>query len=333
MAGTKRKQSAPPKATKNRKTATAITPSTSRVTRDMTRIAAVHAVLGTTELLEGILISVPMFDLFVIQRISQSFRDCIAKSHKLQERMYSRSTGIPAESWVAHPGRYNEDWTVIPGDFAPRSPKNEATYDAEHIMDSSYMPAKLCPMFEGGNSSFLCAGSPYIENIILRSLSRKLTTRLDFTAPGSWRGMQVTNPPITRVEVNVPYNYWPGSKRTTPTLRLCTIQDVHRDSGITLGALFDGAHKHHGELDRYQEDDEDSTVRGWRKYANHQDSIALKELRVQGSDYSGKFEIDTASIRIAAGDTVVASDEEWQAVHDRAAQTNGADANTASPEA
>ncbi|KAK4613631.1 hypothetical protein CLAFUW4_09711 [Fulvia fulva] len=50
--------------------------------------AAAHAVFYTTELLEQILLELPMKDLLLDQRVSKMWKECIDKSTKLQKALF-----------------------------------------------------------------------------------------------------------------------------------------------------------------------------------------------------------------------------------------------------
>ncbi|KAI7158515.1 hypothetical protein KC349_g4800 [Hortaea werneckii] len=83
----------------SRKKKAAEEPTTRRITRGMTTDAARRAVFETAELLENIFIQLPPRKSFVIQRVCKQFRDIVASSVKLQQRLFLRSDGTEAEEW------------------------------------------------------------------------------------------------------------------------------------------------------------------------------------------------------------------------------------------
>ncbi|KAI6842891.1 Arp2/3 complex 16 kDa subunit ARPC5 [Hortaea werneckii] len=89
-------------------------PPTRRITRGMTTDAARRAVFDTAELLENILMQLPPRKIFVIQRVCKPFRDIVATSVKLQQRLFLRSDGGETQEWrVAakdNPDFPNSDW-------------------------------------------------------------------------------------------------------------------------------------------------------------------------------------------------------------------------------
>ncbi|KAI7595153.1 hypothetical protein KC343_g15577 [Hortaea werneckii] len=73
------------------------TPSTRRITRGMTTDAARRAVFDTAELLENIIMQLPPRKIFVIQRVCKQFRDIVASSVKLQQRLFFRADGFEVQ--------------------------------------------------------------------------------------------------------------------------------------------------------------------------------------------------------------------------------------------
>ncbi|RMY57543.1 hypothetical protein D0863_12594 [Hortaea werneckii] len=83
----------------SRKKKAAEEPTTRRITRGMTTDAARRAVFETAELLENVFIQLPPRKIFVIQRVCKQFRDVMATSVKLQQRLFLRSDGPEAQEW------------------------------------------------------------------------------------------------------------------------------------------------------------------------------------------------------------------------------------------
>ena len=81
---------------------------TRRITRGMTTDAARRAVFETAELLENIFMQLPPRKIFVIQRVCKQFRDIVATSVKLQQRLFLRSDGTEAQEWRVA-AKYNAD--------------------------------------------------------------------------------------------------------------------------------------------------------------------------------------------------------------------------------
>lgn len=67
----------------------------------MTTDASRKAVFNTSELLEQVILCLPMKKIFGIQRVSRQFRDVIAASPKIQEKMWLRlRNDVPVEAWA-----------------------------------------------------------------------------------------------------------------------------------------------------------------------------------------------------------------------------------------
>jgi hypothetical protein len=60
---------------------------------------ACKSVLATPELLENILTYLPAKNIFGITRVSTGFRNCVANSPVIQEKLFFRSSGPPKETW------------------------------------------------------------------------------------------------------------------------------------------------------------------------------------------------------------------------------------------
>ncbi|GAB7323678.1 hypothetical protein MBLNU13_g07153t2 [Cladosporium sp. NU13] len=60
---------------------------------------ACKAVLATPELLQNILIFLPESNIFGITRVSRAFRNCVAASPRIQEKLFFRPSGPPKEVW------------------------------------------------------------------------------------------------------------------------------------------------------------------------------------------------------------------------------------------
>lgn len=72
---------------------------TRRATRSMTTAAAARAVFDTAELLEHIMLQVPMATILTSQRVCQQFRDIVKTSKKIQEKLFFR-TNSECEYWA-----------------------------------------------------------------------------------------------------------------------------------------------------------------------------------------------------------------------------------------
>lgn len=70
-----------------------------RFTRHMPTESARKAVFDTSELLERIIVHLPMKDIFIIQRVSHQFQNIIATSPEIQTKLFLRLKNQPREAW------------------------------------------------------------------------------------------------------------------------------------------------------------------------------------------------------------------------------------------
>lgn len=108
----------------------------------MTTDASRKAVFETNELLEHIILCLPMKTIFGIQRVCRQFRDVIAASPKIQEKMFLRlRSDMPEETWVLE---------TSTGAQAPRAEEVRFRKFEGNTkeLDRWYDPVALNPLFE-----------------------------------------------------------------------------------------------------------------------------------------------------------------------------------------
>ncbi|KAI7226378.1 hypothetical protein KC330_g8832 [Hortaea werneckii] len=128
---------------------------TRRITRGMTTDAARRAVFETAELLENIVIQLPPRKIFVIQRVCKQFRDIVATSVKLQQRLFLRADGCEAQEWkvAAKSNVYDHD-SDLPTSF--RFVRSTDILEAEENVQQAFKPVRLSHMLQPlrGSKSF-----------------------------------------------------------------------------------------------------------------------------------------------------------------------------------
>jgi hypothetical protein len=67
----------------------------------MTTDAARQAVFNTSELLERIIVHLPMKSIFAVQRVSQKFKAAVDTSPSIQTKVFRRLQNTPPETWIA----------------------------------------------------------------------------------------------------------------------------------------------------------------------------------------------------------------------------------------
>lgn len=104
----------------------------------MTTDAARRAVLDTAELLENIMMQLPPRKIFVIQRVCKQFRDIVANSVKLQQRLFLRSDGTEAQEWRVAVKRNDYRWPIT-----GRYVKSTDILEADENAGEAFKPVRL----------------------------------------------------------------------------------------------------------------------------------------------------------------------------------------------
>ncbi|KAF2161544.1 hypothetical protein M409DRAFT_27942 [Zasmidium cellare ATCC 36951] len=119
---------------------------------------AANKVFDTVELLEMILLGVPMMDLFVLQRTSNTFRDTMRGSKKLKQHMFLEQAPTKTavenpvmESLYWQPDNFGNSWTLRGIACFKRSLK---FHFEEMVLNEKgfYEPSKYAQAKEGGQS-------------------------------------------------------------------------------------------------------------------------------------------------------------------------------------
>ncbi|KAK5683655.1 hypothetical protein LTS10_005189 [Elasticomyces elasticus] len=194
----------------------------------MTTDASRRAVFTTAELLENILMHTPIESVFTAQRVSTQFRDIVAKSVQLQQKLFLR---LP----ILQP---TERWTVV-GPPSPRVirldskddlPANVAVSVKPREKSCLYKPATMLnPHFQTwqGDSNdmnhFAWRTLNRTTDIELRSRSRALTDS------GTWREMY-----LAQLVISWGFGMLPDQYGTMTG----TVQ-TQNSQGFTIGALIE----------------------------------------------------------------------------------------------
>jgi hypothetical protein len=222
---------------RTRKTKTTAPATTVHVTRSMTTDAARQAVLGTTELLEHILVHLPVKDLFIIQRVCKRFLDFINTSVALQHKLFLRTSSPKLEkTWqliVTHWPSLLELALGLPSAYR-FAHKGQAPSTSEPIV-RSFAPVKLNPYFRE-RSGFDLASR---KSNLARGLRERAEISINFLSEGgSWRSMYLTDPScqVAKVQFNWKFTGVPGFFAKS-LLRIT--RDLKDEKGLTFGKLLD----------------------------------------------------------------------------------------------
>ncbi|KAK6442668.1 hypothetical protein LTR95_001080 [Oleoguttula sp. CCFEE 5521] len=238
----------------------------SRVIRRMARSAAGHAVFATAELVEIILLHVPFFSLVAVQRVSTAFRDCVARSHKLQTKLFLEPSKDPPERWVAE-GRRQHDGIVqwrfaqehhVDGDWCDTLPDDPSRVETPHL---------LCPILDHEECAITHRGRAEACNASIDAPFLRSRPDFNLASPGSWCKMYVTDPPCTEIYIEIKHKCWSNARRISRAVRFKASRTVYNADEITFGDLFERAAIQPGNLDGYVTKDRASKeVSEWQLY-------------------------------------------------------------------
>ncbi|KAK5746866.1 hypothetical protein LTR17_000496 [Elasticomyces elasticus] len=215
-----------------------------RVTRAMTTDAPRRAVFATAELLENILMHTPIKAVFVAQRVCTQFRDIVAGSLQLQQKLFLWLPTLQStERWtvVAADGPiYYPTLRVVRLDSTEALPPNVTVNTRKQ--SCLYKPATtLNPQFEAKHvrdnpavMQHFAARTPYnAEHIGLQEPTARSTA---LTNSGSWRKMYFTDRPCNKARLRI--NWFIA---TTPCLygSIAGTAQTQEIRGFTTGALIE----------------------------------------------------------------------------------------------
>ncbi|KAK5680189.1 hypothetical protein LTS10_007116 [Elasticomyces elasticus] len=207
-----------------------------------------QAVFATAELIENILMNAPVKSIFGSQRVSRQFRDVVATSVNLQQRMFLR----PPQPVLT------EVWTLVPkSEDEEESEDSDEEYCIVRVPASADLTAITASIGVDQASLRLPVTvlNPclklhelpvqYQPTIIERmenpreSLLLNVSERM-LLEPGTWRSMYLTDQPCKRALV---CGSWRIKCKGKPLTHGVLYVDIQTQSphGFTLGALLDSA--------------------------------------------------------------------------------------------
>lgn len=203
-------------------------------------------VLGTYELLEGVLIHFPGRELFVLQSLNTSWRDLIQRSEKLQKKMFLRPIGD----------------AISPRDFKCRIPVYRCLFHlnpACEIFRDDSGPVR-CAVWDTANENkeALPARFGFSTSIkfLIKDIDECFSIHVKRSAwPQTWRKVLLTQPPITTALL---------MHNSNPYKDVCT---VYHPQGITLGDIHEAQENATGAEMEYLPAHEISDHNGWHTEA------------------------------------------------------------------
>lgn len=196
----------------------------------MTTDASRQAVFNTAELLEAILLHVPMKQLFTIRRVSQQFRDCISTSVMLREKMFLRH-GKPAEKWTLRNLRAPETHGLKAQDveFVPNS--NIFVNDIRFVREVT--PVRVNPLLTPFVRRSGCDSALWLWHGPWEFLNITATQMLN--KPGSWQDMFLVDQPLREISADL---CWELNTSPATIVSIDGEVELTCEEGFTVGSFF-----------------------------------------------------------------------------------------------
>jgi hypothetical protein len=197
----------------------------------MTTDAARRAVFNTPEMLENIILFLPVRDVFAkVQRLSRSRKAVVDSSVVIQTKLWLRHQS----GNVIQPTKFSNDHTFANyNDWLRKlsSPMYPSSVVPNPFLRNKFGSFRISP------SSPISANIeyPFVIHLLTRSEGVDKPDQSAVEIFQSWRGMYLTEPPITTTSLRVYF------QKTSEQLRNeIMVESVIRDhNGITLGLFHD----------------------------------------------------------------------------------------------
>ena len=254
------------------------------------------AVFDTAELLENVMLYVPPKNVFGAQRMCRQFRDIVATSVKLRQKLFLRSTGQEEESWslqVPLEAGYlflptiraaKPYWSTSrdTGAQDPRSESKRVTPTQLNLLRS------LNHRSWGATSSSRAAAFPFE--------TANLPFKIIQYTKASWRGTFLTDPPCREATISL---FWKAKAK--PPIEGRVIRTVASDVGVTLGQLVDAALYKIGQ------------VQAWikNKITSHEATTLVDVVAALGAVTGSSVMVDVPYTHIDVKGVTIPTEEEW----------------------
>jgi hypothetical protein len=196
----------------------------------MTTDAARRAVFDTPELLENIILFLPVKDVFAkVQRLCRPWKSVVDFSHAIQTKLWLRSQS----GNVIQPTKYSNDHAFEICDWfqelaSPIYPPGVVLNPFLRIEPPNFYTTLMSPFFEEDPES------PCAVTLFGHSRSVNGNDRPAVQSSRNWRNMYLTEPPITTASLRVYLSQGSGDNSSS------WIESAIRDpNGITLGLFYD----------------------------------------------------------------------------------------------
>ena len=197
----------------------------------MTTDAARKAVLLTNELLEEIILYLPMKTIFVVQRVCKQFKGVIATSPKIQTKMFLRlRNDVPDETWALEsPKRSQLPWLA----------QHDARFrkvDVKTKAELSYRPVVLNPLLEVVPSiQYPLSGNRLYNKSDNREAVTMSFSQNHFGTQPSFLKTYISDPPCYRANGAITADFLFDSAEEDAVRGTVSGSDVTLEQGLTSG--------------------------------------------------------------------------------------------------
>ncbi|CAK3817847.1 hypothetical protein D0861_04860 [Lecanosticta acicola] len=203
-----------------------LVPTQRRVTRQMTTDGPRQAVFATAELLENIMLHLPIRTTYTSQRVCQQFRDIVKSSVMIQQKLFIRPTLPDDKVWELRRDRDEMiQFVSVPGD--PSTLKEEE-------LRGQFRPVRLNPLLRTRYQMPLWMFWFEDEQVEF-AVDRQLNYR-SLEDQGLWFCSQLTDPPCRLADIQL---YWCMKQSGQNTAEGRLDARVKKPDGIRIAHLWD----------------------------------------------------------------------------------------------
>lgn len=189
------------------------------------------------ELLENILVHLPMLDILTAQRVSTTFRDIVNESTRIKRKLFFIADA-PEETWVCS-GASHEDIDFVREKFRDPARVNDSpTMRSSQNPDYRIIPIEVNPLFKVKNSPARLR-EPANSKLSAKFLRHRCQLTLRHTIrtldrEASWRRMYLSDPPFKEPHIRLTFE----TKRS-PVHSLQASCEFNSGKVMTFGAAVD----------------------------------------------------------------------------------------------
>jgi len=274
---------------------------------------AMHAVLGTTELLEMILLRLPPRDIIVSMRVCKPRNDCVHASPTIAQRLFIRPSGMQVRL-VDFPA-WTEDDNIAASyaTFAPTATWSDKAFPPDSSDESEplepYTPVRLCPLLHLDRAEMSMSTRLFASADASDCASPIVPHRI-----GPWSAMFLTEPPCVMAIMYVELQHCEHEGLVISAERC-----VFNAQGVTFRDILEQVPTNRDPTDcrfpeEWGDDIEMWPTEGQRRW---EDSLIDEVVKKVTDCYGGRFEVSVFGIGLIKA--VVPDEKEWELVERRKA--------------